>query len=69
MVAKVGKVAYKLDFPEDPSQIHNTFHVSQLRKCVADESVVVPLDDVHVDDRLNYAESLVKILDREIKTL
>ena len=49
--------------------MHNTFHVSQLHKCVVDESVVVPLDDIQVNDLLNFMERLVVILDRKIKAL
>ena len=44
VIARVGRVAYRLDFPADLGQIYDTFHVSQLRKCIADESAVVPLD-------------------------
>ena len=51
------------------SQIHDTFHVSQLRKCIADESVVVPLEDIQVDVNLNYDERPIAIRDRKIKVL
>ena len=50
-------------------QIHDTFHVSQLRKCIADESAVVPLEDIQVDASLNYAERPVAIRDWKIKVL
>ncbi|CAH1425870.1 unnamed protein product [Lactuca virosa] len=46
VTARVGRVAYRLELPAELSQIHNTLHVSQLRKCVADEAVVVPLEDI-----------------------
>ena len=60
---------YRLDLPEELSQIHNTFHVSQLQKCLVDDSVVVPLEDIQVDDLLNYIERPVAIIDRKTKTL
>ncbi|KAJ9539518.1 hypothetical protein OSB04_032251 [Centaurea solstitialis] len=69
IVARVGKVAYRLELPPELSQIHNTFHVSQLRKCLADESAHVPIDDIQVDERLNYVEKPVAVLERKTKTL
>ncbi|GKF74884.1 hypothetical protein Tco_0224328 [Tanacetum coccineum] len=48
----LGKVAYKLELPEELSRVHNTFHVSNLKKCYADESLAVPLDGLHFDDKL-----------------
>ena len=65
MLTRVGRVAYRLDLPVKLSQIHSTFHVSQLWKCLMDESVVVPLEDIQVDDSLNYIERPVAILDRK----
>ncbi|KAJ9562962.1 hypothetical protein OSB04_008122 [Centaurea solstitialis] len=69
IVARIGKVAYRLELPPELSQIHDTFHVSQLRKCLADESAFVPLEDIEVDERLNYAEKPVAVLERKTKTL
>ena len=65
----VGKVSYRLDLPEELSQIHSTMHVSQLRKCVLDEETVVSLDDIQVDECLNYVERLVVVLERKVKIL
>lgn len=67
--AWVGKVKYWLDLPVELSQIHNMFHVSQLRKYLADDSTVVPLDAIHVNECLNYVETHVDILHRNNKTL
>ena len=67
--AWVGKVAYHLDPSNELSQIHNTFHVSQLRKCVTNEDVVVSLDEIQVDESLNYIERPITVLDRKTKVL
>nr|GFB19606.1 putative reverse transcriptase domain-containing protein [Tanacetum cinerariifolium] len=61
VLERVGDVAYKLDLPEELSRVHNTFHVSNLKKCHADEPLVVPLDGLHVDDKLHFVEEPVKI--------
>ncbi|KAD2394277.1 hypothetical protein E3N88_41254 [Mikania micrantha] len=67
--ARVGKVAYRLDLPEELNGIRPTFHVSHLRKCLADELAYVPLDDIEIDDRLNYIEEPVAIVDTKEKQL
>ncbi|GJX61630.1 hypothetical protein Tco_0294530 [Tanacetum coccineum] len=69
VMLKVGAIAYKLDFPQELSRVHNTFHVSNLKKCYADEPLAVPLDGLHIDDRLHFVEELVKIMDRAVKRL
>ncbi|KAK1432009.1 hypothetical protein QVD17_08873 [Tagetes erecta] len=69
IIDRVGKVAYRLELPEELNGIHNTFHVSYLRKCLADETACVPLNDIEVDEKLNYVEKPVAILDRKIKQL
>ncbi|KAI3827857.1 hypothetical protein L1987_01944 [Smallanthus sonchifolius] len=68
-MARVGEVAYRLELPDELSGIHPTFHVSHLRKCLADESAHVPLTDIEVDNSLNYIEEPVAILDRKEKRL
>lgn len=65
----MGKVSYLLELPIDISQIKTTFHVSQLQKCLANDSAMVPMDDIKVDERLNYVERLTTILDKKTKTL
>ncbi|GKD81729.1 putative reverse transcriptase domain-containing protein [Tanacetum coccineum] len=69
VLEKVGSVAYKLELPEELSQVHNTFHVSNLKKCHADEPLAVPLDGLHFDDKLQFVKELVEIIDREVKRL
>ncbi|GKE64836.1 putative reverse transcriptase domain-containing protein [Tanacetum coccineum] len=49
---KVGSVAYKLELPQELSRVHNTFHVSNLKKCYSDEPLAVPLEGLHIDDKL-----------------
>ncbi|GJY19227.1 putative reverse transcriptase domain-containing protein [Tanacetum coccineum] len=62
-------VAYKLELPEELSNIHNTFHVSNLKKCLSGESLVIPMKEFQLDDKLNFVEEPVEIIDREIKQL
>nr|GEY34174.1 putative reverse transcriptase domain-containing protein [Tanacetum cinerariifolium] len=52
VLAKVGKVAYRMELPQEFSRVHHTFHVSNLKKCYADEPLVMPLEGIHVDDKL-----------------
>ena len=60
VIKQIEKVTYRLEMSYELSYIHNTFHVSQFTKCIVDDSVVVPLENIHVDDRLNYVERLVR---------
>nr|GEZ32033.1 putative reverse transcriptase domain-containing protein [Tanacetum cinerariifolium] len=69
VLERVGDVAYKLDLPEELSRVHNTFHVSNLKKCHADEPLAVLLDGLHFDDKLHFVEDPVEIVDREVKRL
>ncbi|GKA51830.1 hypothetical protein Tco_0745026 [Tanacetum coccineum] len=69
VLAKVGKVAYRLELPQEFSRVHHTFHVSNLKKCYADEPLVMPLEGIHVDDKLQFVEEPVEIMEREIKRL
>ena len=69
VTSKVGPVAYRLKLPEQLAGIHNTFHVSNLRKCLVDEAQQIPLEDVQVDEKLNFIEEPLQIEDRKVKKL
>nr|GFB06707.1 putative reverse transcriptase domain-containing protein [Tanacetum cinerariifolium] len=69
VLERLGDVAYKLDLPKELSRVHNTFHVSNLKKCHADEPLAVPLDGLHFDDKLHFVEEPVEIVDRKVKQL
>nr|GEV52018.1 putative reverse transcriptase domain-containing protein [Tanacetum cinerariifolium] len=69
IIKKVGPVAYRLDFPKELNGVEDTFHVSNLKKCLADPTLQVLLDEIRVDAKLNFMEEPVGILDREFKKL
>nr|GEW72577.1 putative reverse transcriptase domain-containing protein [Tanacetum cinerariifolium] len=69
ILAKVGTVAYRLKLPEKLSQVHSTFHVSNLKKCFVDEPLDIPLDEIQINDKLNFIKKPVKIMDQEVKRL
>nr|GEV62708.1 retrovirus-related Pol polyprotein from transposon TNT 1-94 [Tanacetum cinerariifolium] len=64
-----GKVAYTFELPEELSNVHNTFHVLNLMKCLSDESLVIPMKELQLDDKLNFVEKPAEIMDREVKQL
>ncbi|GJT20102.1 putative reverse transcriptase domain-containing protein [Tanacetum coccineum] len=66
---KVGTVAYRLKLLEQLIRVHNTFHVSNLKKCLSDETLVIPLDEIQIDDKLHFVKELVKIMNWEVKRL
>ncbi|GJR52648.1 putative reverse transcriptase domain-containing protein [Tanacetum coccineum] len=69
IITKVGTVAYRLELPEQLSIVHSTFHISNLKKCMSDEPLAIPLDEIQIDDKLHFIEEPVKIMDREVKHL
>ncbi|GKA53585.1 putative reverse transcriptase domain-containing protein [Tanacetum coccineum] len=64
-----GTIPYTLELPEELKGIHSTFHVSNLKKCLAEGDIVVPLDEIQLDDKLHVIEEPVEVLDREVKRI
>ncbi|GJS64780.1 putative reverse transcriptase domain-containing protein [Tanacetum coccineum] len=60
----IDLLAYKLELPEELSNIHSTFHIANLKKCLSDESLVIPMKELRLDDKLNFVEEPVEIMDR-----
>ncbi|GKC36188.1 putative reverse transcriptase domain-containing protein [Tanacetum coccineum] len=60
---RVGPVAYTLELPEELSSVYSTFHVSNLKKCLSDESLVIPIKELRLDDKLNFVEEPIEIMD------
>ena len=69
VLERIREQAYKLELPQELEGIHNVFHVCYLRKCLADEPSILPLDELRVDEKKRLVEEPVAILDREIKQL
>ncbi|GJZ17008.1 putative reverse transcriptase domain-containing protein [Tanacetum coccineum] len=69
IIEKVDPVAYRLDLPEELNGVHDTFHVSNLKKCLVDPTLQVPLDEIRIDAKFNFVEEPMEILEREFKKL
>ncbi|GJY79490.1 hypothetical protein Tco_0485291 [Tanacetum coccineum] len=69
VLAKVGPITYKLKLLQQLSRVHSTFHVCNLKKCLSDEPLAIPLDEIHIDDKLYFVEEPVEIIDQEVKRL
>nr|GEV38752.1 putative reverse transcriptase domain-containing protein [Tanacetum cinerariifolium] len=69
ILARVGPVAYTLELLEELKGIHSTFHVLDLKKCLAKGDVLIPLDEIQLDDKSHMIEEPVEVVDREIKQL
>ncbi|GJW49191.1 reverse transcriptase domain-containing protein [Tanacetum coccineum] len=69
ILKRVGPVAYTLELPEELSNVHSTFYVSNLKKCLSDESLIIPMKELRLDDKLNFVEEPIEIMDREVKQL
>ncbi|GKF39244.1 hypothetical protein Tco_0119305 [Tanacetum coccineum] len=69
ILSRVGPMAYKLELPQELQGIHNTFHFSKLKKCLSDEDLIIPLNEVRIDEKLHFIEEPIEIIDREVKKL
>ncbi|GKF77521.1 hypothetical protein Tco_0229991, partial [Tanacetum coccineum] len=69
ILERISPVAYKLELPKEISNVHSTFHVSNLNKCLFDESLVILMKELCLDDKLNFMEEPVEIMDRKVKDL
>ena len=67
ILARISLVAYKLQLPQELSNVHPVFHVSNLKKCLSDETLVVPLDEIKVNENLHFIEEPMEIMDKEVK--
>ncbi|GJY20458.1 putative reverse transcriptase domain-containing protein [Tanacetum coccineum] len=69
IIAKVGIVAYRLKLPEQLSRVYSTFHVSNLKKFISNETLAIPLYEIQIDDKLQFIKEPIKIIDHEVKYL
>nr|GEZ35561.1 hypothetical protein [Tanacetum cinerariifolium] len=69
IIARVSPVAYMLELHEELKGIHSTFHVSNLKKCLAEGDIIVLMNEIQLDDTLHMIEELVEVVDRENKEL
>ncbi|GJW95246.1 putative reverse transcriptase domain-containing protein, partial [Tanacetum coccineum] len=69
IVEYVGPVAYRLKLPQELSCIHDTFHVSNLKKCLVESDVQVPLEEIEIDENLRFVEEPIEIVERDVKKL
>nr|GFB17854.1 putative reverse transcriptase domain-containing protein [Tanacetum cinerariifolium] len=69
VIERIGPVAYKLELPDKLRELHDTFHVSNLKRCFVNDDVVIPLDEVQLDDKLHFVKEPVEIMDRKVKRL
>nr|GEY41478.1 hypothetical protein [Tanacetum cinerariifolium] len=66
---RIGPVAYRHRLPEEPNGVHDTFHASNIKKCLADPTLQIPLDEIQVDAKLNFMKEHVEILSESSRSL
>ncbi|KAI3779145.1 hypothetical protein L2E82_08690 [Cichorium intybus] len=64
ILARIGPVAYKLQLPQELNNVHPTFHVSNLKRCLSDETLVIPLDEIEVNENLHFVEEPVETIEQ-----
>ncbi|GJY97575.1 hypothetical protein Tco_0514485 [Tanacetum coccineum] len=69
ILERIGPIAYRLRLPEELIGVHDTFHVSNLKKCLGNANLHVPLNEIKIDKTLRFVEEPVEIMDREVKSL
>ncbi|KAD2392763.1 hypothetical protein E3N88_39740 [Mikania micrantha] len=69
IIERIGPVAYRLRLPDELRGVHDVFHVSNLKKCLADESLVIPIEEIQVDEQLHFIEEPLEIMDHKVKQL
>ncbi|KAI3827955.1 hypothetical protein L1987_02044 [Smallanthus sonchifolius] len=69
ILKRIGPIAYKLNLPETLNGVYDVFHVSNLKKCLSDETLIIPLEEIQIDDQLHFVKEPVEIMDHEIKQL
>ncbi|KAI3752356.1 hypothetical protein L2E82_24334 [Cichorium intybus] len=69
ILERIGPVAYRLKLPQELDKVHDVFHISNLKKCLSDDTKVIPLDEIQLNSKLHFLEELVEIKDREVKRL
>ncbi|GKE75290.1 putative reverse transcriptase domain-containing protein [Tanacetum coccineum] len=69
ILKRIGLVAYRLRLPDELISVHDTFHVSNLKKCLGNTNLHVPLNEIKIDKTLHFVEEPVEIMDREVKSL
>ncbi|KAI3825203.1 hypothetical protein L1987_06680 [Smallanthus sonchifolius] len=67
ILARVGPVAYKLKLPQELNNVHDTFHVSNLKKCLSDDTLIIPPDEIHIDDKLHFIEEPMEVTDWKVQ--
>ncbi|WMV57979.1 hypothetical protein MTR67_051364 [Solanum verrucosum] len=66
---RISNVAYELELPQELATVHSVFHISMLKKCIGDPSLIPPTESIRIKDKLCYEEIPVQILDRQVRRL